>query len=180
MSARPSPGRRAALWLAAIALALAAPRATGATIREGRTATLPAPSGRLEWAAWTERGRSGRAVILALRVPGRAGGRPVWSTAWRDAYAPALRAVPGWRSRGRPLVALTLSYGAAAQEVLLFAAEGAGPPRQVAAHLASAIEWRAGPPGGTVLVAYERDASDAVPRCRNWNGSALVPVVCPG
>jgi len=175
------PGRRTALGLVAAFLASSARGAVGLTIQEGETVTLPAgSSGRLQWAAWAERGRLGRIVVLALRVPDRAGGRQVWSTFRQDAYAPALRAVPDWRSRGRPLVALTLNYGAAAQEALLFVADGAGSVRQVAARLASAVEWRTDARGGTVLVAYGRDGSAVVPECLGWDGGGLVPVACPG
>lgn len=102
--------RRRAL-LAALPLPLLAfPRgAPAAAIADGEEVTLPAdPLGRLRWTARAERSRLGRSVVLALRGPGRTGGKWLWSRSWRDAYEPTLRAIPDWRHRGLGLVALTL------------------------------------------------------------------------
>ena len=152
--------------------------ASAATIREGREVVLPDASGRRRWAAWVERGRMGRTVALVLRTAAPEGGRQLWSDRWPDAYEPALRVISDWRHGGRPLVALTMRYGAGAQEAVLVADGGTGSPRRVAERLASAIEWRQDARGCTVLVAFGRDGSALVPECLSWDGHALMTIGC--
>lgn len=166
---------------ALLGMLLAAPKkAAAATIVEGGKITLPAdPSGCRSWVAWVERGRLGRSVVLTLREAGQSGGRQLWEDDWRDAYKAALRIVPDWRRDGRPLLALTLRYGAAAQEVVLSAPDGAHPPRRVAERPASAMEWRVDAQGGTLLAALDRNGSALPPTCLRWNGDALMPTPCP-
>ena len=154
------------------------PAASAATVRGGEEAVLPAPSSRLQWAASIERGRMGQAVILVLRTAASDGGRQLWSDRWPDAYEPALRVIPDWRHGGFPLVALTLRYGAGAQEAVLLAQGGTGSPRRVAERLASVIEWRQDARGRTLLVAFGRNGSALVPECFDWNGRALATVGC--
>lgn len=170
--------RRALLGAIPLAPLLGWRAAEAATIRDGEEVVLPDPSRRLRWVAWAERGRMGRSVTLVLRKAARDGERLLWSGLWRDAYDPALRAIPDWRSGGVPLVALTLRYGAGAQEAVLLAQRGAEPPRRVAERLDTVIEWRQDAAGRTVLVAFGRDGSALRPGCFGWDGRALVAVPC--
>lgn len=163
-------------WLLACAALLATPLVTGAASVAGpppapRAVTVlagpGAPAG-TRWTAWAVGRGEGQAVHLALRD---AHGRIRWSSVRPDAYDPALTPVPGWTARGRPVVLLTLSYGAAAQTAELLALALDGRPRILARRDAAAVELRTAP-GAPVLVLRQAPGSEPQTECLRWDGPA--------
>ena len=149
-------------------------RAVAAVVRAPLSSLQVAPAdpgavaGR-RWAAWAVGRGEGQAVHLALFD---AHGRRLWSAVRADAYAPTLTPVPAWTAHGRPLILLTLSYGAAAQTVELLAQDAAGPPRVLARRDAAAIDLRTSGPGAPSLVLRQAPGSEPEVECLRWDAAA--------
>lgn len=120
----------------------------------------------LRWAAWAVGRGEGQAVHLALFD---AKGRRLWSAMRPDAYAPTLTPVPGWTARGRPMVLLALSYGAAAQSAELLTEDAEGRARVVAHRDAAAVELVTFGKSAFTLVLHQAPGSAPETECLRWD-----------
>jgi hypothetical protein len=137
------------------------------------------PAGALRWAAWGEGTAGAQMVRLALLNHGAAGGA-LWAMSWPDAYDPGIQPTPEWRFAGHPVLALTMQFGAAAEQIDLFGLDSENHPVRLAEKLAAAIGWSVNASGDLVMIVYSLPASALVPACFGWNSSAnlLMPVGC--
>ena len=130
--------------------------------------------GKARWAFWSE-GRLGDTTVqLALFSVDNGRATSIWRAAWPHAYEPVLRPTPEWSYAGRPVLAATFHYGAAAEELELYGLDKAGRPSHLVERLASAVDWTISPSGDLLAVLYDRPASALVATCYGWNGQAAV------
>jgi hypothetical protein len=139
------------------------------------------PDGQRRWGAWAE-GRKGETRVhlgLFARQPGSA--TLQWSQSWKDAYDPSLRSAPEWRYRGQPVLALTLRFGAAAQQVDLFGLDADQPPQLLAEKDAAAIGWIVSADGRLLLALYDANPTALTPGCFGWREQSgeLAAEKCP-
>ncbi|MDR2154654.1 MAG: hypothetical protein LBE78_06475 [Burkholderiaceae bacterium] len=126
------------------------------------------------WVVWTHGAPADdRSVTLSLVGPR---GHKSWSRTWAGgAYAPALRSLPQWRYAGAAVLALTVQFGAAAEEVHLFGL-AKGRPVELFSELADTVGWIFAPGDlndELVLLLYNThpDSTTQVPSCYRWNDS---------
>jgi hypothetical protein len=138
-------------------------------------------TGLLHWAAWGE-GKAGSQTVRLALVNSLYGGRALWAMSWPDAYGPGLRPTPEWSFAGHPLLALTMQFGAAAEQIDLYGLDAKNQPVRLAEELGAAIGWSVDATGNLVLIVYSMPASTLVPACFGWNSSAnqLTLEACPG
>ena len=135
--------------------------------------------GTLRWAAWQLGAPPSQSVRLAFYDATHAPARPLWSVGWPDAYNPLVQAT-GWTHAGRPVLALTMQFGAAAQQVDLYGLDAASHPVRMAEMLGAAVGWVVHP-DRTVLIVYQTPVSALVPHCFDWQDRTgqLAEVKCP-
>ena len=134
----------------------------------------------LHWAAWLDQIASSRSVHLALFDGGKTPAQAVWSRAWADAYDPQFIQVAPWSHAGLPVYALTLRFGAEAQQVDLVGLDAAGKPALLAEKLGAAIGLVLEAEKAVVIV-YQTPKVALVPSCFEWRDVAalLAEVPCP-
>jgi hypothetical protein len=140
------------------------------------------PSGTLRWAAWGDGPAGSQTVRLALLDPAPSSTMALWATAWPDAYGAALRPTPEWQFAGHQLMAITMQFGAAAEQIDLYGLDARNQPVRLAEKLGAAIGWAVDSSGDLVLIVYSMPDSALVPACFGWNPatSQLAPANCPG
>ncbi len=169
--------RRAVLALAAATVTRpATARARG---RPTGYVTVAAPGGLL-WQAWQLGEAEDRSVLLTVVGDRRPLGADTPHLSWEEAYAPRLRPPRGWTHAGRPVVALTVSHGAAAETVAVVALHPSGRPERLVERLANGVGWRRDASGRDLLVLLERPTAAVVPACHAWDHRGLRQVSCPG
>ena len=133
----------------------------------------------LRWAAWSERTASSGSVRLALFDARKAPAAIVWSQAWADTYDPQLVLVAPWDHAGHPIYALTLRFGAEAQQVDLVSLDAAGKPAILAEKLGAAVGLVLETEKAAVIV-YQTPKAALVPSCFEWRDAAgnLAEVPC--
>ena len=130
--------------------------------------------GDARWLLWSTGTGADQAVHLALYRRAKA----AWSTAWPDAYGPRLRLMPEWRHGGQPVLAVTLQFGAAAEQLDLFGLDAKGQPVRLAEKLGAAVGWAAGTDGTPLVILYDAAAGALKPSCYSWKDE-LTAAVCP-
>ncbi|MCR0985073.1 hypothetical protein [Roseomonas populi] len=114
--------------------------------------------------------------VVTVRIAGLSPSAELARALETPTFERALMAPSDWRHDGRPVVALILRYGAAAQSVIPLTLDGAEQPRQPEERLAAAMKWGSAPEGRTLIMAQQRlGAARLQPDCLGWNGNALVP-----
>lgn len=150
-----------------------------------QTAALPAHGliiidaehgGTLRWAAWGARQAGRSTTRLALRDAGAGRAKALWSAAWADAYEPELRLVPQWTYVGRPLLALTMRFGAAARQINLYGIDAGNYPVPVVENLGAEIGWTIAPTGGRFFIVY---TTPIVPTFFAWEAASATVVSEP-
>ena len=121
----------------------------------------------LRWVAWADGVPPSSTVRIAL-INTRRGTEPVWSMTVPDAYDPRFLQVAPWTHAGHPVYALTLHFGAAAEQVDLFGVEADGKPAHLASMLGDVIGFAIGLHKASVVVYSRPDSSVMVPRCYEW------------
>lgn len=129
------------------------------------------PRGSLRWVVWEEGSGESRTSHLALFTHEKATASSVWSTSWPDAWAPALQPAPEWRWRDRALLAVTLQFGAAAEQVELYGLDAQNKPVHLAEKTAASIGWKINTAGQRLLVLYEPETTVLKARCYGWQES---------
>jgi hypothetical protein len=139
-------------------------------------------SGSLRWAAWGEGPAGSQTVRLALLDTAGTTTTALWATAWPDAYGAALRPTPEWQFAGHQLMAITMQFGAAAEQIDIYGLDEKNQPVRLAEKLGAAIGWAADSSGDLILIVYSMPDSALVPACFGWNPatSQLSPASCPG
>ena len=157
------------------AVSQAAPRFHDLTITDAD------PDGSRRWAIWSEGTDGDMTTRLALLSIEGAKASPVWRAAWPHTYSPTLRPTPEWRFGGRPLFAVTFQYGAAAQQLELYALDANQHPVRLAEKLTNLVGWTMSSSGALLLVLYDPSASALLPVCYAWNAeaAALRSTSCP-
>ena len=133
----------------------------------------------LRWAAWSDRTASSGSVSLALFNTRKMPGESVWALAWADAYDPQLVLVPPWGHAGHPVYALTLRFGAEAQQVDLISLDATGKPATLAEKLGAAVGLVLEAERAAVIV-YQTPKTALVPSCFEWRDAAgkLAEIPC--
>jgi hypothetical protein len=139
-------------------------------------------SGSMRWAAWGEGPAGSQTVRLALLDTAATSTTALWAMAWPDAYGAALRPTPEWQFAGHQLMAITMQFGAAAEQVDLYGLGAKNQPVRLAEKLGAAISWAVDSSGDLILIIYSTPESALVPACFGWNPatSQLAPANCPG
>ena len=77
------------------------------------------------------------------------------------------------------MLAVTMQFGATAEEVSLFGLT-AGKPVKLTRVLAKAVSWMISREGGLLLVLYNAKAAQLRPNCYKWDASLekLIPRTC--
>ncbi len=125
----------------------------------------------LRWAAWSERTASSGSVRLALFDARKTPAETVWSQAWADAYDPQFVVVAPWGHAGHPVYALTLRFGAEAQQVDLVSLDAAGKPSILVEKLGAAVGLVLEAEKAAVIV-YQTPKAALVPSCFEWRDAA--------
>ena len=134
----------------------------------------------LRWAAWSNATGASRWVRLALFNMRKSPAEAVWSQTWPDAYDPRLVAMTPWVHAGHPVYALTLRFGAEAEQVDLIGLDADGKPAHLAEKLGAGIGFILASEKAAVVI-YQTPQVALVPTCFNWrDGSELAATPCIG
>ncbi|MGY5957112.1 Lipoprotein [Kosakonia sp. BK9b] len=135
--------------------------------------------GAQRWVAWEEGTIDARSSHLALYEKNTNGNiQPVWSTAWPDAWAPSLLMLQEWRWHDRPLLAVTLQFGAAAEQVDIYGLDEKQRPQRLAEKTAATIGWKISASGQRLLVLYEAKPTVLKATCYGWQENTLAVQSC--
>ena len=129
------------------------------------------------WVIWTDGTAPDTTVTLALVSPDK---QAVWSEKWASAYTPTLRPLPEWQHANSAMLAVTMQFGAMAEEVSLFGLT-AGKPVKLTSVLAKAVSWMISREGDLLLVLYNTTKTAHLrPNCYKWDDSLekLIPRTC--
>jgi hypothetical protein len=134
----------------------------------------------LRWAAWSDRTASSGSVRLVLFDSRKTPAEPVWAKAWPDAYDPQFVQVAPWAHAGHPVYALTMHFGAEAQQVDLIGLDAAGKPVILSEKLGAAIGLVLEAEKAAVIV-YQTPKVALVPDCFEWREASgnLMETPCP-
>ena len=139
---------------------------------------IPADSEKqLRWIAWSETADNRPTSYLAL-FAGHTG-TVAWQADWPDAYSPSVREVTQWRYAGRPVTALTVSFGAAAEQVDLYGLDASNRPVRLAERLGVAVDFRSSPDGKLVLEVFRTPDTIPLANCFVWESELLKSEPCP-
>lgn len=138
------------------------------------------PQGALRWVVWQEGQVDSRVSYLALYQQGKGEASSVWSTSWPDAWSPALQPLSEWRWQGNALLAVTLQFGATAEQVELYGLDTRNRPVKLAEKTAASVNWKINEAGQRLLVLYEPKPTILKSSCYGWqeNTGKLVPQSC--
>lgn len=138
------------------------------------------PQGALRWVVWQEGQADSRVSYLALYQQDKGAASSVWSTSWPDAWSPALQPLSEWRWQGNALLAVTLQFGAAAEQVELYGLDTQNRPVKLAEKTAASVNWKINEAGQRLLVLYEPKPTILKASCYGWqeNTGKLVPQSC--
>ncbi len=139
-------------------------------------------SGSLRWAAWGDGPAGSQTVRLALLDAAGTRTAALWATAWPNAYGAGLRPTPEWQFAGHQVMAITMQFGAAAEQIDVYGLDTKNQPVRLAEKLGAAIGWAVDSSGDLILIVYSMPDSALVPACFGWNPatSQLAPASCPG
>jgi hypothetical protein len=133
----------------------------------------------LHWAAWSNQAGPSPSVRLALFDTRKSPAEAVWSQSWPGAYDPRFVALTPWVSARHPVYALTMQFGAAAEQVDLFGLDSAGRPARLAEKLGAEIGFIVAA-DQSALVVYQTPHVALVPSCYEWSDRGkLVASACP-
>ncbi|MDR3439103.1 hypothetical protein [Telmatospirillum sp.] len=127
-------------------------------------------SGAIRWATWSDGDQTGRATHLALFARRDGTATLSWSTTWKDAYHPTLRSTAEWAYRGHPVLAVTVQFGAGAEQIDLYGLDEAFRPMLLVEKEAASVGWMIGKNGKLLLMLYSPSPTVLKATCYGWQG----------
>ncbi|MGG7446988.1 hypothetical protein ACQ3G7_13035 [Kosakonia oryzendophytica] len=135
--------------------------------------------GTARWVAWEQGTPDARTSHLALFEKQNNGNiQSVWSTAWPDAWAPSLLMLQEWRWHDRPLLAVTVQFGAAAEQIDIYGLNENNRPQRLTGKTAASISWKINTSGQRLLVLYETKPTVLKATCYGWQENKLAVKSC--
>lgn len=119
------------------------------------------------WGVWEDGGSDTRISHLVFF----AGKKSVWSVQWQDACNPVLQILPEWQWRGHPVAAVTLQFGAAAVQLVVYGLDDKNQPVWLFEKEAASIGWIINENGQRLLALYNSKPTALKAACYVWNDS---------